>query len=797
MSRAKTLPPDLLRRRCDPASIPFETTAEITGMEEILGQDRAVDAVRFGVAIRRPGYNLFALGPHGIGKQTLLRTLLGRQAAAEPVPEDRAYVHNFAEPHRPRAMRLPAGTAVRLQRDMSRLVADLQVAMPAAFQGEEYRTRKQQLIKTFEERHEKAFSEAQEQAKQRDVAVVRTDAGILLAPLHEGQPLEADRFNALPQEERERLHAAMEHTREELSRMFAAAHDAEREQREAEKALDREFATMIARRHVDDVRANHGELPQVLEHLDAVENDIIDNADDFLRAVEEGVEAALWRALKRGRPDGLSFARYSVNVLVDNGGQQGSPVVYEDNPTYANLMGRIDHVAEFGALITNFTLIKPGALHHASGGYLLLDALEVLRQPFAWDALKRAIRNGEVRLESLGQLMGITSTVGLEPEPIPLDGSKVVLFGERLLYYLLAALDPDFLELFKVIVDFEDDMDRGADSQALYARLVGSLAQKEGLRALDRAAVAHVLDHAARLAGDAEKLSMRMRPVVDLLREADFWAGSAGRAVTTVDDVRRAIDEQRRRAGRLNERMLEEIRRGTVLIDTEGERAGMVNGLSVVRLGEYEFGFPTRITARVRIGKGEVVDIEREVEMGGPIHSKGVFILAGFLGARYAPRAPLSLTASLVFEQSYAAVEGDSASLAELCALLSALAEVPIEQSMAVTGSVNQLGEVQAIGGVNEKIEGFFDVCRDRTLTGEQAVLIPASNVKHLMLRQDVVDAASAGKFRIVPVESVDEAMEILSGRDAADLNGLVEARLTAFADAARAFSGRPPSAAP
>jgi lon-related putative ATP-dependent protease len=484
-----------------------------------------------------------------------------------------------------------------------------------------------------------------------------------------------------------------------------------------------------------------------------------------------------------------------VNVLVDNGGQHGAPVVYEDNPTYANLMGRIDHVAEFGALITNFTLIKPGALHRASGGYLLLDALELLRQPFAWDALKRAIRNGEVRLESIGQLMGITSTVGLEPEPLPLDGSKVVLFGERLLYYLLAALDPDFLELFKVIVDFEDDMDRSADSQALYARLVGSLAQKEGLRALDRGAVAHMLDHAARLSGDAEKLSMRMRPVVDLLREADFWAGSAGRAVTTVDDVRQAIDEQRRRAGRLNERMLEDIRRGTVLIDTEGERAGMVNGLSVVRLGEYEFGFPTRITARVRIGKGEVVDIEREVEMGGPIHSKGVLILAGFLGARYAPRAPLSLTASLVFEQSYGAVEGDSASLAELCALLSALAEVPIKQSMAVTGSVNQLGEVQAIGGVNEKIEGFFDVCRDRTLTGEQAVLIPASNAKHLMLRQDVVDAASAGKFRIVPVESVDEAMGILSGRDPAHLNGLVEARLTAFADAARAFSVRPPTA--
>jgi lon-related putative ATP-dependent protease len=586
----------------------------------------------------------------------------------------------------------------------------------------------------------------------------------------------------------------MESTREDLSTMFSQAHDAEREQREAQKTLDREFAAMVARRHVDEVRAHHSELPQVLEYLDAVENDVVDNADDFLEDAEEGIEAALRRAFRRGRPDGLSFARYSVNVLVDNGGKRGAPVVYEDNPTYANLMGRIDHVAEFGALITNFTLIKPGALHRSSGGYLLLDALEVLRQPFAWDALKRAIRNREVRLESIGQLLGITSTVGLEPEPIPLDASKVVLLGERVLYYLLAALDPDFLELFKVIVDFEDSVDRSADSQALYARLVGSLARREGLRALDRRAVAHVLDHAARLAGDAEKLSVRMRPVVDLIREADFWAGSAGRSVTTVTDVQRALDEQRRRSGRLNERLLEEIRRGTVLIDTDGETVGLINGLSFVRLGEYDFGFPTRITARVRIGKGDVVDIEREVEMGGPIHSKGVLILAGFLGARYAQRTPLSLTASLVFEQSYGAVEGDSASLAELCALLSALAEVPIKQSIAVTGSVNQLGTVQAIGGVNEKIEGFFDVCRDRTLTGEQAVLIPESNVKHLMLRQDVVEAASAGTFRIIPIQSVDEAMEVLTGRDAAELDGLIEARLTAFAEAARAFSTRVPS---
>jgi lon-related putative ATP-dependent protease len=494
-------------------------------------------------------------------------------------------------------------------------------------------------------------------------------------------------------------------------------------------------------------------------------------------------------------------------VLVDNTHLRGAPVVYEDNPTYSNLMGRLEHESRFGALITHFALIRAGALHRANGGYLILDALKVLQQPFAWEALKRTMRAGELRVENLGQALGLMPTVSLEPAPIPLRDTKVVLVGSRLLYYLLAALDPDFLELFKVVVDFDEDMDRRSDSQAVYANLVASLVAQEDLRPFDRGAVASVIDHASRIAGDAAKLSVHLRRIVDLLREADYWAGRDGREVATALDVRTAIEAQRYRSGRLKERLQEAIRRRDLFIDTSGERVGQVNGLSVVELGDHMFARPTRITARTRLGGGEVVDIDREVELGGPLHSKGVLILAGFLAGRYVPDTPLSLAATLVFEQSYAPVEGDSASLAELCALLSALAEVPMRQSLAVTGSINQHGQVQAIGAVNEKIEGFFDICRERGLTGEQGVVIPESNVKNLIVRRDVAEAVAAGRFRVCAVEDVDDVVELLTGRPAGlrdaegrfpdgSINALIEARLSAFAERARAFAARTPSSA-
>jgi lon-related putative ATP-dependent protease len=537
----------------------------------------------------------------------------------------------------------------------------------------------------------------------------------------------------------------------------------------------------------------------VLAHLDAVQRDVVENVHDFLGSGDGEDAAAQIRRLLSETP---ATHRYGVNVVVDNGGAKGAPVIYEDLPTHASLVGRIDHHSHFGTLVTDFSLIRSGALHRANGGYLVLDVRKVLQQPFAWEDLKRALRTREIRIEPPERLIGLSGTSSLEPERIPLD-MKVVLLGERLLYHLLAEYDPDFLELFKVAADFEEEIDRGPGSELEYARLAATLGRSQGLRPFGREAVARVVEEGARLAGDGEKLSTHVQGIADLLREASQLAGEAGREVVERTDVQAAVEGRIRRADRVRQRLLEETRRGTILIATAGTAVGQVNGLSVVQLGQFAFGRPSRITARVRMGKGEVVDIEREVELGGPIHSKGVLILAGFLGARYAADRPFTLSASLVFEQSYSGVEGDSASSAELYALLSALSGLPIRQSLAVTGSVNQLGEIQAIGGVNEKIEGFFDLCQARGLTGDQGVLVPASNVKHLMLRSDVVEAAGAGRFHVYPVETVDQGVELLTGMAAGErgpdgqfpdgtVNARVVARLAEMAERARAFAAPP-----
>lgn len=561
---------------------------------------------------------------------------------------------------------------------------------------------------------------------------------------------------------------------------------------------------------VDELRRRFADLPEVLDYLAAVERNVVDTADEFLvgagRREGEGEAGpapgpaadptAMLRTISGETP---AFRRFRVNVLVDHAGSKGAPVVYEDNPTQPNLVGRAEYAAQLGALVTDFTLIRAGALHRANGGYLVLDALRLLQQPYAWEALKRALRSREIRIETQGQMLSMVSTLSLEPAPIPLE-LKVALVGDRMLYYLLAASDPDFLELFKVQADFEQQVERTPETVATYARLLATLARRERLLPLEAGAVARLLDEAARIAGDAAKLSTHMRSLSDLLREADHYAAVSGGGAIRAPDVERAIEARRRRAGRVRERVLEEIRDGTILIATDGEVVGEVNGLSVLQLGDFAFGQPSRITAVVRLGRGEVVDIEREVELGGPLHSKGVLILAGFLGSRYAPDRPLTLHASLVFEQSYAGVEGDSASLAELCALISSIGELPLRQALAVTGSVDQHGRVQPVGGVNEKIEAFFDVCASRALTGLQGVVIPAPNVRHLMLADDVVAAVRTGKFWVWAVETVDQALELLTGLPAGgrlpdgswpeeSINGRVAERLAALADRAREFS--------
>lgn len=795
MSEARPLPPSALCRRCDPGSFAFGTTAELADVPGIIGQERAEEAVRFAIGIRRYGYNLYALGTSGMGKHGFVRAFLEQRAAAEKAPSDWAYVHNFADPRRPRALRLPPGRAPLLREELQRLVEELRAAIPAVFESEDYRTRKKLLEAQLSLQGERVFGGLEERARARGVAIVKTPAGVGMAPLRDGEVIEPEAFSRLPVADQERMKAEMVAIQQELQDALGVIPREARRHREEMRRLDRLVTAAATSNLVDEVRPHWADVPAVLEYLADVEKDVVDSAEDFLPP-PEGANAM--KALLGGRGEKRPPRRYQVNVLVTQSAPSGAPVVYEDHPTHSNLVGRIEHVAELGNLVTDFTLVQAGALHRANGGYLIVDARRLLLQPLAWDELKRALRSKGIRIESVGQALSLNATASLEPEPIPLE-AKVVLLGERSLYYMLSQLDPEFPELFKVAADFEEEIERTGDGEQLYARLLGTFARREGLRPLDRDAVARAVEQASRRAADAERLQVHAETVADLLREADHLAGEAGAEVVTATHVQAALDAQVRRASRVRERIQGDIRRGTLLIDTRGQAVGQVNALVVLQLGGYAFGRPSRITARARLGNGNVVDIEKEVALGGPIHSKGVLILAGFLGQRFASERPLSLAASLVFEQSYSGVEGDSASCGELVALLSALGQVPVRQGRAITGSVNQHGQVQPIGGVNEKIEGFFDVCRASGLTGDQGVLIPASNVKHLMLRADVVEAAEKGLFRVWPVETVDEAVELLTGVPAGErgvdgrypegsVNRRVDDRLAAFAEKARNF---------
>lgn len=761
------LEPHQLYHPCDSAQFGFQTTAELEDLAEIIGQMRAMDAIRFGTGIRHEGYNLFVLGPAGMGKRSIVQQFLREKAGGEPKQADWCYVNNFSQTHKPHVFKLPSGKGEELRQGMEKLVDYLRSAIPALFESDEYRAKAGAIHEEFSKRQEQAFKELGEEAEKLEIVLLRTQEGFAFAPTRNHEVIPPDEYEKLPDEEKKRVEAAISGLQEKLEKIMRLVPKWRKEQHERIKQLDRETTLSVVEQSVSELKESCNDLPEVLKYLDLVQQDILENAEDFRTQEETASYGGLTMVTRK------SFHRYQVNALVTNGKEEGAPIVSEDNPTYSNLIGRVEHIAQLGALVTDFTLIQPGALHKANGGYLLLDILKVLTQPFAWEGLKRALQSREIRIESLGQMYSLVSTVSLEPEPIPLD-IKVILFGDRRLYYLLQQYDPEFGELFKVAADFEERIERTADTHQLYARLISTLARKGSLLPFDRGAVARVIEHSARLVGDAERLSTHMRSIVDLLHESEYWAREAGRTAVEAADVQSAIDAKIRRQDRIRDRLHEAILRDTLMIATSGAVTGQINGLSVIELGEFAFAQPTRITATVRLGEGELVNIEREVKLSGAIHSKGVLILSSFLAARYAKNQPLALSASLVFEQSYGMIEGDSASMAELCALLSNLADAPLSQSLAITGSVNQFGQAQAIGGVNEKIEGFFDICKARGLTGEQGVLIPNANIKHLMLRRDVVEAAEAGRFRIYAVENVDQAISILTGLPAgeADADG-------------------------
>ncbi len=793
MTSHPPLQPQQLHYPCDPVQFGFQSTAELEDMTEVIGQARAMDAIRFGTRIRHDGYNLFVLGPPGMGKRSMVLKQL--ETRDEQEPDDWCYVNNFAQQHKPQALRLPPGRGAKLRQQMEQMVDYLKSAIPALFESDEYHAKAEVILEEFKQRQEKLFKELGEDAEKQEIALLRTPEGFAFAPIANHEVITPDDYEKLPDEKKRRVEEAIAGFQMRLEKLMRQVPQWRRERHERIRQLDRETTLSVIGHLMDEQKQAYADFPAVLQYLDSVQMDMLDNVDNF-RKQEESANVGGMTIVSRP-----NFFRYSVNVLATNGKKPGAPVVSEDNPTYSNLVGRIEHVAQFGALVTDFTLIKPGALHRANGGYLLLDIRKILSQPFAWEGLKHALQSREIRIESLGQMYSLVSTVSLEPEPIPLN-VKVILFGDRLFYYLLQQYDPEFGELFKVAADFEERVVRNADTHKLYAGMIATLVRREVLLPFDCHAVARLIEHAARLAGDAQRLSTHMRSLADLLRESDYWARESGRDLVQSDDVQHSIDAQIHRQNRLKERLHEEILRDVLMIDTQGAVTSQINGLSVIELGDFAFALPSRITATTRLGEGEVINIEREVKLSGAIHSKGVLILSSFLAARYAKNQPLAFAASLVFEQSYGMVDGDSASLAELCALLSNLADVPLKQSLAVTGSVNQFGQVQAIGAVNEKIEGFFDICAARGLNGEQGVLIPAANTCHLMLRRDVVAAAEAGQFSIYAVQNVDQAMALLTGLPAgiADKGGVypegssnckVAARLTELTAISLSFAAK------
>lgn len=785
--------PSQLYKPCNVEQLKFDSTSEIEDIDITLGQERAMEAIKFGIRIRKSGYNIFAMAPAGTGKLTTTRQLVEHEARRQAIPSDWCYVNNFRQPAKPAAIKLMPGQGKIFKEDMEELIDELSVAIPAAFDGDEYRSRAGELESQSRQREINQLSELREEAANSHIILTETATGYAFLPANDkDEAISPEEFNKLDKDKQHEIQNAIINLQERLHKLLKKFPLWRKETKRKLQALNREVAELAVNHSIDELMEKYAKQGAILGYLNDVQKDIIDHVRDFIPHSEKII--SFMELPQESNP----LNRYQVNLMVDFSDKKSAPVIFEDHPNYTNLLGRIDHQAYMGSLVTDFTMIKPGALHKANGGYLILDARKLLFQPYAWETLKRILHAGEIRIESLERALSFISTSSLEPEPIPLD-VKLILLGDPLIYYLLGAYDPEFHVLFKVAADFDESVSR-ENSCHDYARFVATIARQEKLRPLSQNAVARVIEHSSRMTGDAEKLLTHLGSIKDLLTESDYWAEDNGHKHIANSDVQLAIDHKTRRLDKIREKLYEHIHRGTVLIDTEGKVTGQINALSVLQLGEFSFGQPSRITATTRLGSGKVVDIEREIELGGAIHSKGVLILSSFIAARYARKSPFSVAASLVFEQSYGHVEGDSASLAELCAILSSIARIPLRQDLAITGSINQLGQVQPIGGVNEKIEGFFDICAKKGLTGVQGVIIPVTNIKHLMLRWDVVHAAQAGQFNIYAVTTADDALELLSGMNAGDadekgeyplesFNGRVEAQLLQFTSIRKDFN--------
>jgi len=778
----------------EPEKVQCASTEEMRPMEEIIGQERALRALRFGLEIRESGFNVYTAGAQGTGRMTAVRSFLDELAKAKPRASDWVYVHNFENQYEPDAIALPAGRGVRFREDMKRFIEEARRALPRAFESEEYAKRRDETLKTLQGRRTDLVARINQRAQEQGFVIQMSPIGLLTIPVINGRPVPEEEFISLPEEVRAEVLRRRDALNTELRSVLRQVQDIERQGAEAVRNLNHDIALYAIGNLVAELKENYTGVPEVPAYIDAVQNDILDNLQTFLGVAEQPEVPPQFQAFIRELP----FRKYDVNVVVDNADIKGAPVIVEQNPTFQTLLGKIEKEVQFGIFTTDFTMIRPGSLHMANGGYLVLSVEDLLRNPFSWDGLKTALKTGKAVIEEPGERMGFITAKTIKPEAIPLD-IKVTLIGTPMLYQLLYRLDSDFKELFKVKADFDIVMERNDENAGKYADFMCNLIREENLRHLDRDAIARVIEYGSRLAEDQQKLSTRFAVIADLIREANFYAVQEGSDQIAKQHVTKAIEEKVYRSNLIQQKIEEYIQRGIFLIETEGERVGQVNGLSVIGLGDFAFGRPSKVTASIGVGREGIVDIEREAALGGPIHTKGVLIINGYLNNNYARDKPLSLSARLVFEQSYEGIEGDSASSTELYALLSALSGLPLKQYLAVTGSVNQKGEVQAIGGVNEKLEGFYEVCKAKGLNGNQGALIPASNVQNLMLKEEVVEAAKAGKFRIYPVRTIDEGIEILTGVPAGarredgtyeegTVNYLVDRRLGEMAETMRGF---------
>ena len=740
---------------CDPQSMNYSSSAEVGSQGTIIGQERAVRAMRFGLDIQDKGFNIFVAGRPGTGRTTAIERFLDEIASAKPAPDDWCYVHNFEDSYRPHAMRLPAGQAREFQKDIEGLIKSITQEIQAAFEGEQYANERENALKSFQEQKEQLIENVGAFAQKNGFGLQATPMGIIPIPVKDGKPMSDGNFLSLPEAEREQLKGTQEKIQNEVENALRQTRALDNSAQEALEKLDGQVVHFVLHHAMEQLVEKYKGQPDVLAHLEAIENNILENISQFKPTDED-------KGPQLPGPKRTPTDRYRVNLLVDNSKLQGAPVIVEMNPTYSNLFGRIEQEAFLGALVTDFTLIRGGSLHKANGGYLVLPAEDVIRNPFTWESLKRCLRNSEIAIEQPVE-QPVFTTKSLRPEPIPLD-AKVILVGRGEIYQLLLAYDEHFNELFKVKADFDSQMDRTEAHIQDYASFVGTLCETEKLTHLDPSGLTRVVEHGSRLAEDQGKLSTRFGEIADVIREASYYARQEKAVLVTAGHIERAIEERYYRSALIQERIQELTAKDVIKIDVAGAAVGQVNGLSVLQLGDISFGQPSRITASIGLGESGVVNVEREAEMSGPVHTKGVLILAGYLAQLFAQDKPLSLNAHLVFEQNYGGVDGDSASSTELYAILSALSDLPVKQGIAVTGSVDQKGEVQAIGGVNEKIEGFYAVCKAKGLTGEQGVMIPASNVSNLMLKQEILEAVQADKFHIWSVDSIAEGIEVLTG---------------------------------